>query len=46
MIRSENGRLLNYVTLNLRGRNIIGFVDESQRIVAQKVSLPEVVHIE
>ena len=37
MIKSENGRLLNYVTLNVRGRDIVGFVDEAQRVVAQKV---------
>ena len=46
MIRSENGRLLNYVTLNVRGRDIVGFVDEAQRKVAQKVRLPEGVHLE
>jgi Cu(I)/Ag(I) efflux system membrane protein CusA/SilA len=46
MIKSENGRLLNYVTLNVRGRDIVGFVDEAQRVVAQKVRLPEGVHIE
>ena len=38
MIKSENGRLLNYVTLNVRGRDIVGFVDEAQRVVAQKVA--------
>jgi Cu/Ag efflux pump CusA len=46
MIKSENGRLLNYVTLNVRGRDIVGFVDEAQRVVAQKIHLPEGVHIE
>lgn len=46
MIKSENGRLLNYVTLNVRGRDVVGFVDEAQRIVAQKVKLPEGVHLE
>jgi Cu(I)/Ag(I) efflux system membrane protein CusA/SilA len=46
MIKSENGRLLNYVTLNVRGRDIVGFVDEAQRVVAEKVALPEGVHIE
>jgi copper/silver efflux system protein len=46
MIKSENGRLLNYVTLNVRGRDIVGYVDEAQRVVSQKVSLPEGVHIE
>jgi Cu/Ag efflux pump CusA len=46
MIKSENGRLLNYVTLNVRGRDMLGFVDEAQRVVAQKVKLPEGVHLE
>jgi Cu(I)/Ag(I) efflux system membrane protein CusA/SilA len=46
MMRSENGQLMNYVTLNVRGRDIVGFVDEAQQVVAQKVSLPEGVHIE
>jgi copper/silver efflux system protein len=46
MIKSENGQLLNYVTLMVRGRDIVGFVEEAQRAVAQKVDLPEGVHIE
>jgi Cu(I)/Ag(I) efflux system membrane protein CusA/SilA len=46
MIKSENGRLLNYVTLNVRGRDIVGFVEEAQRAVAQKVRLPEGVHLQ
>lgn len=46
VIKSENGRLLNYVTLNVRGRDIVGFVDEAQRAVALNVVLPEGVHIE
>ena len=46
MIKSENGRLLNYVTLNVRGRDPVGFVEEAQRVVAEKVTLPEGVHIE
>lgn len=46
MIKSENGRLLNYVTLNVRGRDIGGFVGEAQRVVTDKVTLPEGVHIE
>lgn len=46
MIKSENGRLLNYVTLNVRGRDIVGFVGEAQRVVSDKVTLPEGVHIE
>ena len=46
MIKSENGRLLNYVTLNVRGRDIVGFVDEARRMVAENIPLPEGVHIE
>jgi copper/silver efflux system protein len=47
MIKSENGRLRNYVTLNVRGdRDIVGFVEEARRVVAEKVQLPEGVHIE
>jgi copper/silver efflux system protein len=47
MIKSENGRLRNYVTLNVRGdRDIVGFVEEAQRVVAQQVNLPEGVHLE
>jgi Cu(I)/Ag(I) efflux system membrane protein CusA/SilA len=46
MIRSENSQLMNYVTLNVRGRDMVGFVDEAKRVVGQKVALPEGVHIE
>jgi Cu(I)/Ag(I) efflux system membrane protein CusA/SilA len=45
-IRSENGQLMNYVTLNVRGRDMVGFVEEAQRVVAEKVTLPEGVHVE
>ncbi|HKB03523.1 MAG TPA: efflux RND transporter permease subunit [Gemmataceae bacterium] len=46
VVKSENGQLLNYVTLNVRGRDAVGFVEEASRVVAQKVPLPEAVHIE
>ena len=46
VIKSENGRLLNYVTLMVRGRDAVGFVDEAKRTVAEKVKLPEGVHLE
>lgn len=46
VVKSENGRLLNYVTLNVRGRDAVGFVEEARRVVAQKVTLPEGVHVE
>jgi len=41
MIKSENGRLRSYVQLNVRERDIVGFVEEAQRVVAAKVKLPE-----
>jgi Cu(I)/Ag(I) efflux system membrane protein CusA/SilA len=46
MMKSENSQLLNYVTLNVRGRDVVGFVEEAQRVVAEKVRLPEGVHVE
>jgi Cu/Ag efflux pump CusA len=47
MIKSENGRLRNYVTLNVRGdRDVVGFVEEAQRVVAEKVKLPQGAHLE
>ena len=47
MVKSENGRLRNYVTLNVRGdRDIVGFVEEAQRVIAEKVKLPAGVHLE
>ncbi len=46
-IKSENGQLVNYVTLNVSGdRDVVGFVDEAQRVVAERVKLPAGVHIE
>jgi Cu(I)/Ag(I) efflux system membrane protein CusA/SilA len=45
-IRSENGQLMNYVTLNVRGRDMVGFVEEARRVVNQDVTLPEGVHVE
>jgi Cu(I)/Ag(I) efflux system membrane protein CusA/SilA len=33
MIKSENGRLRSYVTLNVRGRDIVGFVEEAKQAV-------------
>jgi Cu(I)/Ag(I) efflux system membrane protein CusA/SilA len=47
MVKSENGRLRNYVTMNVRGdRDLVGFVEEARRVVADTVQLPEGVHIE
>lgn len=46
MIKSENGLLRSYVQLNVRGRDIVSFVEEAQRAVAEKVSLPPGVYLE
>jgi len=46
MIKSENGLLRSYVQLNVRDRDIIGFVEEAQRAIAAKVKLPEGSYLE
>jgi copper/silver efflux system protein len=48
MIKSENGLLRSYVQLRVRGRDEVGFVEEAQRIVADKVlkTLPAGMYIE
>ena len=46
MIKSENGMLRNYVQLNVRDRDIVGFVEEARRAVEEKVKLPSGVHLE
>ena len=46
MIKSENGLLRSYVQLNVRDRDIVGFVEEAQRVVQAKVKLPEGTYLE
>jgi Cu(I)/Ag(I) efflux system membrane protein CusA/SilA len=46
MIKSENGLLRSYVQLNVRDRDIVGFVDEAQRVVAERVKLPPGMYLE
>ncbi len=46
MIESENGMLRSYVQLDVRGRDILGFVDEARRAVGQKVKLPQGVSLQ
>lgn len=41
MIKSENGLLRSYVQLNVRDRDIVGFVEEAQREVSSRIKLPE-----
>ncbi len=40
MIQSENGLLRGTVLLNVRGRDIVSFVDEAKQAIADKVQLP------
>ncbi len=46
MIKSENGMLRNYVQLNVRERDIVGFVEEAKRRVEERVKLPQGMHLE
>ena len=46
MITSENGLLRGTVLMNVRGRDVGGFVDEAKRIVAQRVAMPAGYYIE
>lgn len=41
MINSENGLLRAYVLMNVRGRDMVGFVEEASKIVKDKVKLPQ-----
>jgi Cu(I)/Ag(I) efflux system membrane protein CusA/SilA len=46
MITSENGLLRGTVLMNVRGRDVGGFVDEAKRVVSQRVSMPPGYYIE
>jgi len=46
MITSENGRVRAIVFLNVRGRDVIGFVNEARETVARHVQVPEGFSIE
>ena len=46
VIKSENGMLRSYVQLNVRDRDIVGFVEEAQAAVAVNVKLPPGFYIE
>lgn len=46
MIKSENGLLRSYVQLNVRGRDLVGFVEEARRTVNQQVKMPEGTYVE
>jgi Cu(I)/Ag(I) efflux system membrane protein CusA/SilA len=46
VIKSENGMLRAYVQLNVRDRDIVGFVEEAQQAVASQVTLPPGFYLE
>ena len=46
MIKSENGLLRAYVQLNVRDRDIVGFVEEAQRSVDEQIDLPAGMYLE
>jgi Cu(I)/Ag(I) efflux system membrane protein CusA/SilA len=46
MITSENGLLRGTVLMNVRGRDVGGFVDEAKSVVAHSVSMPPGYYVE
>jgi Cu(I)/Ag(I) efflux system membrane protein CusA/SilA len=48
MIKSENGLLRSYIQLRVQNRDEVGFVEEAQRVVADKVlkTIPKGMYIE
>ncbi|GIW88199.1 MAG: hypothetical protein KatS3mg108_2523 [Isosphaeraceae bacterium] len=46
MIKSENGLLRAYVQLGVRDRDVVGFVEEARRVVAERVELPTGMYLE
>jgi copper/silver efflux system protein len=45
-IKGENGLPRNYVRLNVRDRDVSGFVEEARRVVSERVDLPEGCYVE
>src|SRR5438093_934855 len=41
MIKNEEGQLVGYVTVDMAGRDIGGYVEEAKRAVAEKIKLPQ-----
>lgn len=41
MIKNEEGQLVGYVTVDMAGRDIGGYVEEAKKIVAEKLKLPQ-----
>ncbi len=45
-IKGENGLPRSYVRLNVRDRDVFGFVEEARRVVRERVDLPEGCYVE
>lgn len=45
-IRTENAQLVNYVYVDMHGRDIGGYVADAQRAVAKRVRMPPGYHVE
>jgi len=41
MIKNEEGQLVGYVTVDMAGRDIGGYVEEAKKVVAEKIKLPQ-----
>ena len=41
MIKNEEGQLVGYVTVDMAGRDIGGYVEEAKKAVAEKIKLPQ-----
>jgi Cu(I)/Ag(I) efflux system membrane protein CusA/SilA len=46
MIRSENGSLNDLVSIDVRGRDVGGYVADAQQVVAREVKIPPGYHLE
>jgi copper/silver efflux system protein len=46
MITSENGLLRGTVLMNVRGRDVGGFVEEAKRVVSERVGMPSGYYVE
>lgn len=45
-IRTENAQLVNYVYVDMHGRDVGGYVADAQRAVAERVRMPPGYHVE
>ncbi|HEV2971569.1 MAG TPA: efflux RND transporter permease subunit [Pirellulales bacterium] len=45
-IKSENGMLRSYVQVTVNTPDLVGYVEQAQRLVDQKVKLPQGMHLE